>query len=218
MKRTITVRGVGTVSAKPDYIVISMTITSKDLEYTAAVDKANDRIKLLREAIESAGFAKNDLKIIRFDVNTNYESEPNEHGLYRAKFAGYACRYELKLSMDMDSKRLAKTLTAISGSGADAELNIKFTVKDPEKISAELLRSATENARQKAEILCAASGVKLGDLITINYGWNDSFFDSASNYAMDNELSRGIAVSSVPEFEPEDIQSSDSATFVWEIE
>lgn len=216
MDRTITVRGIGTASVKPDFIAITLNIVSKDMEYTKSVENANKRIEMLQNAVVSSGFAKEDLKTLSFNVRTNYEGETDEHGRYRNVFAGYVCRYTLKLSFDMDAKRLAETLTAISDSGANAEFSIKFTVKDPEKISAELLRSATENARQKAEILCEASGAKLGTLIKIDYDWTDINVYSASAYTM--EMERGVAAAgAVPEFEPEDIKSSDSAAFIWEI-
>lgn len=216
MPRTITVKGIGTASVKPDFIAITLNIVSKDKEYAKSVEGANKRIELLQSAVVSSGFAKDDLKTLSFNVRTNYEGETDERGRYRNVFAGYVCRYTLRLSFDMNAKKLAETLTAISNSGADAEFSIKFTVKEPEKISAELLRAATENARQKAEILCAASGVKLGTLLNINYDWTDINVYSSSAYTM--EMERGaVSAGAVPEFEPEDINSSDSAEFVWEI-
>lgn len=216
MPRTITVRGVGTASVKPDFIAVTLNIVSKDKEYSKSVEDANRRIELLQRAVVSSGFAKEDLKTLSFNVRTNYEGETDEKGRYHNVFAGYVCRYTLKLSFDMDAKRLAETLTAISDSGANAEFSIQFTVKDPERVSAELLRSATENARQKAEVLCAASGAKLGTLLKIDYDWTDINVFSASAYTMERE--RGIvAAGAVPEFEPEDIKSQDSAAFTWEI-
>lgn len=203
--RTITVKGVGTASTKPDYITISLRIVSKDKDYSRSVDNANERIVMLQNAIAAAGFAKEDLKTLSFRVNTL----PEKQKVY------YMCGYMLKLSFDLDTKRLAQTLTAISESGADAELNIEFTVKDPEKVSESLLRSAAENARQKAEILCAASGVKLGELSSVSYDWGELNVVSASVYSADRGMRCSAA--SVPEFEPDEINSSDTATFVWEI-
>ncbi len=216
MERTITVRGIGTASVKPDYIAVTLNIVSTDLEYTKSVENANKRIELLQKAVISSGFAKEDLKTLSFNVRTNYEGETDENGRYHNVFAGYVCRYTLKLSFDMDAKRLADTLTAISDSGANAEFSIQFTLKNSEIISEELLKSATENARRKAEILCEASGAKLGTLLKIDYDWTDINVFSASAYTMERE--RGIvAAGAVPEFEPEDIKSRDSAAFVWEI-
>lgn len=215
--KTITVKGVGTASTKPDLIIITMNIVSKDTEYVKAVSNANERIGLLQNAVISAGFKKEDLKTLSFDVRTVYRNEQDPKGVWKNVFDGYECRYTLKLSMDMDSKRLADTLTGISNSNADAEFHIEFTVKNPEEIADDVLKSATENAARKAKILCEASGKTLGELISIDYDWADVHFASRSVYSM-KQMDRGVAAAAaVPEFEPEDIRSSDSVTFVWAI-
>lgn len=47
--RTITVKGVGSISAKPDYIMLSLNIDSTDKEYEKALQKATERIHLLQK-------------------------------------------------------------------------------------------------------------------------------------------------------------------------
>lgn len=215
--RTITVKGVGTASTKPDLIVISLSITEKNAEYVGAINGANERIEKLQKAIAAVGFEKDDLKTLSFNARTNYENHRAMNGDYKQKFAGYVCDYDLKLSLDFDNKRLAETLTAISNSGANAEQSIAFTVKNPEKVSAQLLKSATENAREKAEVLCAASGVTLGELVNIDYSWNDISIHSPSVYSKQLRCMDAAPAAAMPEFVPEDIKSSDSATFIWEI-
>ena len=211
MAKTITVKGVGTATTKPDYVTISLSVKGEDKDYVAAVEKANEKIALLQKAILSAGFDKDDLKTLNFSANTNYEYD---HG--KQNFKGYSSVYQLKLGFDFTAERLAKTLTAIANSGADAEFSIQFTVKNPEKIADELLISATENARQKAEVLTKASGKTLGELVSIDYNWSEIELFSRSNYAL--AAPRTMAMdAAVPEFTPDDIKSSDTVTFVWEI-
>ena len=62
MGRIITVKGVGDVSAKPDYITLSMSIQTVSRKYDAAMDEAARRIEALRSAAERAGLEKDDLK------------------------------------------------------------------------------------------------------------------------------------------------------------
>lgn len=213
--RTITVKGVGTASTPPDLVVISLNISELAREYVDSVNGANERIEKLQTAIATVGFEKTDLKTLSFNARTHYESYRDKDGNYKQRFDGYVCDYRVKLSLDFDSKRLAETLSALANSGANAEQSISFTVKNPEKISAELLKNATENAREKAEVLCAASGVTLGELVDISYNWNEIEVYSKS---VCQERERGItAMAAMPEFEPDDIKSSDTATFVWEI-
>ena len=219
MMRTITVKGVGNVSAKPDYISISMTIESVENDYDKAMDGAARRIENLKAAAVSVGYEKEALKTISFNVETRYENVKDRQGSYKREFAGYACVYRLKLAFDFDSKQLAKVISAIANSGANPELSIAFTVKNPAKVSEELLESAAQNARAKAEILCKATGAELGQLISIDYNWGELNIVSRTSYEMEDCLMPLAAMDKccAPEIEPDDINVSDTAAFTWEI-
>lgn len=219
MMRTITVKGVGNVSAKPDYISISMTVESVDNNYDKAMDGAARRIENLKAAAVSVGYEKEALKTISFNVETRYENVKDRQGSYKREFAGYACVYRLKLAFDFDSKQLAKVISAIANSGANPELSIAFTVKNPAKVSEELLESAAQNARAKAEILCKAAGAELGQLISIDYNWGELNIVSRTSYEMEDCLMPLAAMDKccAPEIEPDDINVSDTVAFTWEI-
>lgn len=219
MERTITVKGVGSVSAKPNYIVLTLSIEEKDKSYEKAMDGAAKKIDLLEAAAQRIGFEKGALKTISFNVSTQYENVKDKDGTYQRVFAGYGCFYRLKLSFDFDSKRLAAVLTAIADSGAAPELSISFTVKDPAKVSEELLASASANAQGKAEILSHAAGVKLGQLIHIDYNWSELNIASPTRYELEDCAMPMMARNCrAPEIEPDDIVLHDTATFIWEIE
>ncbi len=88
MKRTITVKGVGSVSAKPDYITLTLSITEKDMDYEKALEGAARRIAQLEGAAEGAGFEKGALKPLHFNVSTQYEGVRDKDGNYQNVFAG----------------------------------------------------------------------------------------------------------------------------------
>lgn len=75
-------------------------------------------------------------------------------------------------------------MAAIAHCLAQPELSIAFTVKDPTAVNEALLREATVNAKKKAELLCEASGVKLGQLLTIDYNWDELNIFSNTRYDM----------------------------------
>ena len=216
MTRTITVKGVGSFKAKPDYVVISMNIESKDKDYAKAVENANKRINILEQTVSGIGFEKGSIKTTRFGVSAQYENKKDAGGSFKRVFAGYSCSYSLKLGFDFDSGRLAETLTSIAKCEAEPMLNISFTIKDSANANEELLMSAAKNARRKAEILCAASGEELGRLISINYDWSEPNFVSRAMYDAGAEC-MSMMRNAVPQMEPDDIELSDSAAFVWEI-
>ena len=132
----------------------------------------------------------------------------------------YACLYRLKLAFGLDSKRLAAVLTAVAGSGAEPELNISFTVKEPAGVSEALLASAAANAREKAQVLCRASGVELGKLIRIDYSWDELNLVSPTRYELADCAMPLMAAGKrcAPEIQPDDIDLHDTAAFVWELE
>lgn len=98
--RTITVTGVGSISAKPDYIMLSLNIDSTDKEYDKALQKANERIHLLQNVAQQNNFDEGSLKTTSFRVTTEYENVKDRSGNYRREFVGYCCSYRLKLAFD----------------------------------------------------------------------------------------------------------------------
>lgn len=216
MNRTITVKGIGNVSVKPDLIVITMNIESLQREYDKTMELAAESIMALQNAIQSAGFNKEDLKTTDFNISTHYEGYHDKNNNYESRFDGYLCKQSLKFEFDLDTTILSKVLTAIAKASTEPQLNVHFSVKDKTAVNEGLLISATENAKRKAEILAKASGVHLGDLINIDYNWGELHLYSQTRFDMDIKFME-ISASIAPDIEPDNIDVSDNATFVWEI-
>ena len=218
MNRTITIKGIGKLSLKPDLTVVSLTLKTVHADYDKAMDEAAKHLEQLRDAITRIGFAKDDLKTTSFDVGTEYENERDKNGNYKRIFVGYRVTHGLKLEFDFDSQRLSNVLGAIAVCIAGPELNVQFTVKDREAVNTALLESACINAKAKAEILTKASGVTLGELISIDYNWGELHLYSPTRYEMDPPcMAKASTAPTAMDIEPDDIDVSDGVTFVWEI-
>lgn len=72
--RIITVKGTGNVSARPDYIILSLNIEVLSETYDRAMSEAAERIERLQGAAVRVGYRKEDLKTTSFDVQTRYEN------------------------------------------------------------------------------------------------------------------------------------------------
>lgn len=214
--RTITVKGIGAVSVKPDLIVLRLSMETAEYEYDAAMKAAAEKIDFLNKALEAAGFEKKSAKTADFRVRADYDRLNDGKGNYTSVFMGYKCRHELKIEFDFDTKRLAKALSEISECIAKPEISIDFTVKDSSAVSGELLKAAAKNAREKAEILCAASGAKLGELLSIDYNRVELHLYSATDYDVEGKCMMPGAADDM-DIEPEEIKARDTATFAWEI-
>ncbi|MBC5628226.1 SIMPL domain-containing protein [Clostridium sp. NSJ-6] len=216
MERLITVKGIANIKVKPDLIVITMNLVSHKYNYDETMKLAAESVDALERAIEEVGFNKKDLKTTRFNITTNYTNYYDENNKYKSKFDGYKAEQDLKLQFDLDMELLSKVLTAIAKSKVEPRFNIRFSVKDKDVINEELLIKATENARSKAEILTKASRTTLGKLVNIDYSWSEINIYSKTNYEIENK-SYAMEESYAPSIEPDEINVSDTITFVWEI-
>ena len=215
--RTIHIKGTGHATQIPDSVVLSLTLTAQNKEYSAAVKIGSQQVEMLREAIVEAGFKADDLKTINFNVRALYEKEEYRDGnskRYREIFIGFECRHDLKLTFDFDNDKLNAAVDTIATSLSQPKISIAFTLKDIDNFSDKILKSAARDARRKAKILCAALGVNLGRLISIDYSWDEL------NIRRETVLCQECAISDENsfDFQPEEIKASDTVDFLWEID
>lgn len=217
-ERVITVKGIGKVQAKVDYIVVSLTLTNLKKDYHEVMSLESERLNLLTAQLCNCGFEKNEIKTTEFNVDSVYESESDANGNYKEVFKGFKCIHQLKIAFDYNMTLLNQVLTAVSKSNSNPKINISFTVKDKKRISDELLKAACKDAIRKATVLCEASGYKLGALLKLDYNWNEVCFESKTEYSRPSIFERKIYFFDEDiDIQPEDISANDSAVFVWEI-
>ncbi len=213
MNKTITVKGTGKLSLKPDLTVVTMALKTVNKNYDKAMQEEDKLFAALKAALAGADIAEEELKTTNFNVWSEYEGRQDKNGVYRNVFKGYAVQNDLMLEFPFDTARLSKVLSLVAECVADPALNIRFTVKDRMAAEDELLKSAAKNARRKAEVLTAASGTKLGELVSISYSWDELNLTSSTTYGamkcMDSCVEERIT--------PMDVNVEDTATFVWEL-
>lgn len=215
-KGKIHIRGIGQVAQVPDLVVLSLTLSAQNSEYAAAMKIGSQQVEMLREAIVEAGFKADDLKTINFNVRAVYENEETKDAgskRYRQVFAAFECRHDLKLTFDFDNDKLNRALDTIAASLSQPKISIAFTVKDTDALNDKILKSAAKDARRKAKILCAASGVKLGKLLDINYSWDASRIQETIVCGECAPVDKNSF-----DMQPEELIASDSVDFLWEIE
>ncbi|MDO5142152.1 MAG: SIMPL domain-containing protein [Eubacteriales bacterium] len=216
MNKTITVKGIGRATAKPDQVVLSMVLEAQHQAYDRAMALAAQRIQQLEQTLAAIGFAKDAVKTTDLQVRTQYDRVQAHDGLYQNVFRGYRVTQALKLAFDFDAERLSQALAAIGGCLSHPQLSVAFTVKDSTAIDEALLRSAAVNAKRKAEILCQAAGVTLGELRTIDYDWGELDIYSRTRFDCAEDV-LPLAASRSIDITPEDIDAHDTVTFVWAI-
>ena len=217
MTKTITIKGNGRLSLKPDCTVVSLTLREVDMDYGRAMEVAAEELERLKGAIAAVGFEPEELKTVNFNVNSEYDSEPDDRGMYRQVFKGFACSHFLKLEFDLDTKRLGEVLSAMSASVAEPMINVGFCVKDRSATADALLESAVRDAEKKALVIASAAGKRLGDILSIDYNWGEINMFSNARYATDGALRAYASEAKCIDINPENIDLSDTVTIVWEL-
>ncbi len=216
MNRTIHIRGTGKAELKPDRVELPMTLTARNIDYEQTMELAAKALEALLAAFSGAGFEREIVKTLDYRVDPVFESEQDDRGVYRQVFSGYECRHTLKAAFPLSQERLGAALQALASCPARPVFNVRFTIKDQDAVREDLLKSAAEDARRKAEILCAVGGVTLGRLIHIGYQCSDGAFYSESNVML-AKASRAMPAMAALDIAPDTISVSDSASFLWEI-
>jgi len=216
--RIITVKGVGNVSSKPDMIIISLTQETLARDYGNTMEKAAADLDEIRKSIARAGYDPTELKTSSFNVNTKYERIRDTQGNYQDQFKGYLCTHRLNFEFAYDMQELGKVLSEIAGCEAKPKFSIRFSVKDQDAMKERMLEDAVANAMSKANILAKATGVKLGEIMRIDYSWGEIEFYSPTSF--DDCFDSGKKLKRMRDFriEPEDVEVSDTVTVVWTIE
>ena len=208
--KTIRVTGKGRATAPVDRVVLRLEVSAQEMDYEDAVNELNRRVQRLRKDVSKAGAPVEELKTTSFsvDAQTHWDNEGKER-----LFLGYRARHHMVLELAWDQDQLNLLLRQLAKGKSCADLRIGFTVSDQEALKEAALADAVQSARRQAEILARAAGVTLGALQSIEHSWAEVRFERRNmDYCL--EEARGAPMADV---DPEDIDTSEEATLVWEI-
>ena len=218
-RKTVKVTGRAQVRLTPDRMRVTATLIGVFPAYARALERSAADTEVLKNALAGLGFAKEELKTLRFDIEPEYEGY-TEEGAYRQRLTGYRYTHVMKLEFDSDNARLGEILYTLSAGPLQPELAVSYTVKDPEAARNALLAKAVADARAKAEVLAAAAGVQLGDMICLNYAFADADFEVrpmnralAADECAAPRMAKGFDIG----ITPDDISLSDTVTVIWAI-
>ncbi len=219
-QRTSQIKGTGSISVPPDFVTIRLRLFAMNPDYASMATIDAQQADMLAEAVEEAGFSSSDLKTEAYSIQAKYEDEAlREDGrkVERRVLSGYRCNRTMSLSFDLDLSRLGRVMEAIGSSLAKPEIRIAFSVKDEDGLKDRVLAAAAKDARRKATVLAKAMGVELGDLLRVVYDWDE--FQIRHSLDMDYMAYDSPKAASIFEssLHPGNVESEDTASFIWEI-
>lgn len=211
-QKLITVSGTGALSLKPDTIIISCDLANQAASYAACMQTAAEQTSQCKSSLLAAGINEANIKTDSFQISVHYAAEQNENGFSRNVPDGYICRHTLRIRLACDLALLGGVISALSECPSAPEFRICFTVENKANAKSALLEAAAADARISAETIAKASGLQLGEILSIDYTPQELDFSSPTQYHMPRLMS---AKASAPDIMPQDITLRESVTISW---
>lgn len=167
---SITIDGVGEVTAKPDMAVINSGVTTQGATAREALDANTKAMADLIAALKASGIESRDIQTSGFSVNPDYvySEERDENGYARPpKVNGYQVVNTVTVAV-RDLADLGAILDKSVTVGANTISGVSFSVADPSELYNEARKAAFADARAKAELYATAAGTKLDELESIS--------------------------------------------------
>jgi len=205
--KVITVQGEATIKAKPDTAEIRLGIQTQEPTALAAQEANNQLMNQVIDALKQAGVTEDDLATTQFSIYPVYDHNPEKPGSPPI-LAAYRVSNILKVrTRNMDG--VGKLIDVAARAGANRVDGVSFFIEDTKPYERDGLKEAVKDARTKAELLAAAAGTSIKDVLTITeqgastyqppvyYGMERAAADSGLStpiYSGDQELTVRVTV------------------------
>lgn len=151
----IAVSGTGEIRVSADTAVISLGVNARDKDVLKSQQKVNESIAAIRAALTGQGVSEENIntEFINIYVTYDYQNDREEVEAYNA-----SSTLAIKVT-EMD--KVGALIDAAFAAGANTLNGISFSASDTSEAKAEALREAVADAKNKADILAEASGLKI---------------------------------------------------------
>lgn len=213
-QKTIRVMGTGFVKTAPDTTRLTFEVDSLHDTYEKAYNEAAIGNKNLREALEILDISKDSLKTTNFSITKETEWRRKEE---RRVFVGFKLRQELAIELPLDSIITSKVMSALGKAWPELEVDISFIKKDTHDVKLQILESAVKDAREKAEVIAATLGHKLGGIISADYSKRSidiNYHEERLALRDGGFCDKDASI----DYTPDDIEAGDTIETVWYLE
>ena len=151
----ITALGSATIHAEPNIAIISFGVEARGESVTMAQEQVNGIVAGATDALLSLGIAGEDLVTDYYNFNPEYDYSGE-----LPQQIGYRAFHNLSVTV-RDLARVNDVLAALSSTGVTQVGNVQFDLADRHTVYLAALEQAVKAAREKGEVLAAASGLTI---------------------------------------------------------
>ena len=172
---TITVQGVGSVTLDSDTAGISLGVREVAEEVMTAQAMVNEKIAAIVETLKAMGVTDDAIGTNGIGIYPNYNYDDGE------TISGYTAYNTIYVTVK-DVNNTGAYVDAAFAAGANSLDYVEFSVSDTGEAATKALQLAVESAREKAQVIAEAAGMKLGGILEIHDN-ADSGYDGSGIYA-----------------------------------
>ena len=160
---TLNVSATGQVSASPDRATVSAGVLQQGKTAREAMFSNATLMTAVFDELEAAGIPKSDITTSQLSLRPQYDRRDRT----KPTIKGYEARNTVMVKSD-DIEQVGPMLDALVRAGVNTINQVQFSVKDPKTALSKAREDAIREAREKAESMAEAAGVKLGPLLSMN--------------------------------------------------
>jgi uncharacterized protein YggE len=167
LPRSISLSGHGEVHIAPDLAIVTVGVMSSAVTAREALDANTKSMEGIMAALKGAAFEMRDIQTSNFSVNPRYDYGQNN--AQPPKVIGYDVSNNVTVTVrKLDG--LGAVLDQVVSSGSNQINGVMFQVSKPEAATDEARKLAVADALRKANVYAAASGITLGQILSLSEG------------------------------------------------
>ncbi|WP_186756262.1 SIMPL domain-containing protein [Echinicola salinicaeni] len=207
---TIQVSGKSEISIKPDQAIISINLEKIAMSASEAAAALNKQTKGIEKLINSS-------KITDLEFSTN-QYRIRQNRIYRqgsSKDSGYVASQNIKIIVKSPEEDLVSLVEKLNKS-EEIMFHVSFVVSEEmqKKYEKDLLTSALEDAREKAELIAATMDLKNIKVFKIDYSSQQNFSPRPVQMEYMKAQIRGTDAAP-PTFSPEEQKLNDQVLVIF---
>ncbi|NMD38752.1 MAG: SIMPL domain-containing protein, partial [Christensenellaceae bacterium] len=165
-------------------------VTSNNKIVRTAQEETVNKINLIIPAILKLGVNESDVKTSNFDISPVYDYSSSSYG--NNTIQSYNVNYSLEVTIN-DTNIIGSIIDESIKNGANSSFNLQFLNKNNDNAYLEALKNAVEIAKQKAEILASASGLKITKILSIDENLSNNYYMYSKSFSRDEVMDSAIA-------------------------
>lgn len=189
---TITIGGTGTAYVAPDTAEITVGVVTEEADAARTHAENAAQTARVHNAVRALGVADRDIQTVHYDFSQRYDMRD---GSRSEEVIGYTAQNSVVITV-RDLNNVGKIIDAALANGANRIDSLNFTASDTSAAKNEALTDAVRGAKEKAQAVASALGVRLVRIANV-YADTQADMPRNENY-MPMMMAKGASAAATP--------------------